>query len=232
MLAASGMKILIVEDDPKTRQLLVQGLGEAGHRCVPAANGEEALHQLEARNGIELVLLDVMMPVCDGWQVLERLRGWGDLTPVVLLSAKHELEDRVRGLRNGADDYLVKPFSWDELEARIEAVGRRAAPALHVGDLEIDLDNRLVRCGANLIEPSPREFALLMYLARRPGRTIGRRKLLSEVWGIDFDPETNLVEVTILRLRRRLKVSRSTQIATVPSRGYTLQVRAPTPGAS
>jgi len=220
------MKILVVEDDPRTRSLLAGGLSESGHECDQAANGEEALARLMGgRARFDLVLLDVMMPVCDGWQVLERLRAARLRTPVVVLTARHEVHERVQGLRLGADDYLIKPFAWAELLARIEAVGRRTQSVLRLGDIEIDLEGRFVRCGELRLELSPREFGLLAFLARDPGRLVTRKELLSEVWGIDFEPGTNLIDVTVSRLRRRLAPSHGVTIQAVPAKGYVLVVQ-------
>jgi two-component system, OmpR family, copper resistance phosphate regulon response regulator CusR len=219
------MRILVVEDDPRTRALLTKGLTESGHECAQAAHGEEALARMaEPEARFDLVLLDVMMPVCDGWQMLARLRGERQRTPVVMLTARHEVHERVQGLKLGADDYLIKPFAWSELLARIEAVGRRTQNALRVGELVIDLEQRHVRCGKLRIELSPREFALLACLAREPGRVFTRKQLLTEVWGIDFDPGTNLVDVAVSRLRRRLTCARGVTIEAEPGQGYALLV--------
>ena len=220
------MKILVVEDDPRTRSLLTKGLGDSGHECAACANGEEALSKLaEKEQRFDLVLLDVMMPVCDGWQTLERLRARRDRTPVVMLTARHEVEERVQGLKLGADDYLLKPFAWSELLARIEAVGRRTQSVLRCGDLELDLEGRFVRCRTLRLELAPREFALLLELARAPGALLTRKALLERVWGIDFDPGTNLVDVAVSRLRRRLHDSHEVSIRAVPGEGYALDLR-------
>ena len=166
-----------------------------------------------------------MMPVCDGWQTLERLRARRDRTPVVMLTARHEVEERVQGLKLGADDYLLKPFAWSELLARIEAVGRRTQGVLRCGDLELDLEGRFVRCRTLRLELAPREFALLLELARAPGALLTRKTLLERVWGIDFDPGTNLVDVAVSRLRRRLHDSHEVSIRAVPGEGYALDLR-------
>ena len=219
------MRILVVEDDPRTRTLLTSGLTESGHACAEAANGEEALALLaREKSHFDLVLLDVMMPVCDGWRTLERLRARRDRTPVVMLTARHEVDERVQGLKLGADDYLIKPFAWAELLARIEAVGRRTRNVLECGELDIDLERRFVRMGSQRIELSPREFALLACLAREPGRLFTRKQLLSEVWGIEFEPGTNMLDVTVSRLRRRLKCARNLAFQAVPGQGYVLEV--------
>ncbi len=218
----------MVEDDPRTRALLVAGLSESGHACTEAGDGAEALARLgQETSRFDLMLLDVMMPVCDGWEVLERRQATGERTPVLVLTARHEVHERVQGLRLGADDYLIKPFAWAELLARIEAVGRRTQSVLRCGDLEIDLERRHVRIGTLRLELSPREFALLARLAREPGRVVTRKQLLSEVWGIDFEPGTNLIDVTVSRLRRRLMHSRRVSFQAVPAQGYALEVDRP-----
>jgi DNA-binding response OmpR family regulator len=219
------MRILVVDDDPRTRELLTKGLEESGHAPGQAANGKEALAILAAgAPRYDLVLLDVMMPELDGWQTLEHLRKEPGTTPVVMLTARHELHERVHGLNLGADDYLIKPFAWSELLARIEAVGRRTRNVITCGDLEIDVRERHVTCGKVRIELSPREFALLDHLARQPGSVVPRKQLLEAIWGITFDPETNVLDVTVSRLRRRLRVSREVHVVAVPGQGYRIEL--------
>jgi len=221
------MRILVVDDDPRTRALLTKGLEESGHEPGQAANGLEALTILAGGTPrYDLVLLDVMMPELDGWQTLERLREGRSTTPVVMLTARQELAERVQGLNLGADDYLIKPFAWSELLARIEAVGRRTQSVLTCGDLEIDIRERHVTCGKLRFELSPREFALLDQLARQPGKVVPRKQLLQSVWGIDFDPETNVLDVTVSRLRRRLQVSREVKIVAEHGQGYRIELGA------
>ena len=224
------MKVLVADDDLLTRNLLSSGLTESGHECVAASDGLEALEHLAAdADGFDLLLLDVMMPRCDGWEVLERLRARGSRVPVVMLTARHEVSERVKGLEAGADDYLIKPFAWSELRARIEAVRRRSQRSLRVGELEIDLEDRVVRCGKLRIELSPREFALLVCLARETSGVLSRKQLLERVWGIDFDPGSNMLDVAISRLRRRLLCTRSVTIESVTGHGYVLRVEGRTP---
>jgi two-component system copper resistance phosphate regulon response regulator CusR len=224
------VRILIVDDDPRTRELLAKGLEESGHEAEEAANGQEALDALALRQGHhDLVLLDVMMPVLDGWQTLERLRESLPSVPVILLTARQELHERVQGLNLGADDYLIKPFAWSELLARIAAVGRRTQSVLRCGDLEIDTRERLVRCGTTRIDLSPREFAVLDHLARAPGKVVSREHLLHEVWGIDFAPDTNVVDVAVSRLRRRLRWSSTVGIVAEPGQGYRIETVPPDP---
>ena len=219
------MRILVVDDDARTRELLQKGLADSGHTCTLVGDGEQALKELShADKEQELVLLDVMMPVMDGWETLRRLRARGVSTPVILLTARGELDERVQGLKLGADDYLIKPYAWSELLARIEAVGRRTQTVLHCGDLEIDLRERHVRIGKLRIELSPREFALLDHLAREPGKVVSRKRLLRDVWGIEFEPTTNVIDVTVSRLRRRLMSSREVRIVAVAGEGYRIEL--------
>jgi len=220
------MRILVVDDDPRTRELLRKGLAESGHETGEAENGMEALALLGSTRQYDLVLLDVMMPRLDGWQTLEQLRKDLDPTPVVMLTARQQLHERVQGLNLGADDYLIKPFAWSELLARIDAVGRRTQRVLHCGDLEIDLRGRYVTCGNVRIDLSPREFALLDQLARCPGKVVARKHLLRTVWGIAFDPNTNVLDVTVSRLRRRLRLSREVTVLAVPGQGYRIELHA------
>lgn len=211
----------MVDDDARTRELLGKGLVDTGHECVFAGDGSQALELVARKTGApELVLLDVMMPVLDGWETLRRMRATGLSTPVILLTARSELDERVQGLQLGADDYLIKPYAWSELLARIEAVRRRTQTVFRCGDLEIDLRERLVRLGNLRIELSQREFALLDHLARTPGKTVTRKQLLRDVWGIEFEPATNLIDVTVSRLRRRLMFSKEVKIVAEAGVGY------------
>ena len=218
------VRILLVDDDPRTRELLAKGLEESGHSAAQASNGQEALDALLVRREHhDLVLLDVMMPVLDGWQTLQKLRAGLGSTPVIVLTARQELHERVQNLNLGADDYLIKPFAWSELLARIAAVGRRTQSLLRCGDLEVDTRERQVRCGTRRIELSPREFAVLDHLVREPGKVVSRERLLHEVWGIDFAPDTNVVDVAVSRLRRRLRWSSTVQIVPEPGEGYRIE---------
>ncbi len=218
------MKLLLVDDDPKFRRYMQRGLEESGMTCQTAADGEEAWAKLRegGPGGFDLVLLDVMMPKSSGWEVLEHLRSSGDLTPVIFLTARHAVEERVKGLRLGADDYIIKPFEFSELLARIEAVRRRheSLAPLVVGNLRIDLAKRLVDAGGMRIELSPREFDLLVTLVRAKGRIFTRAELLKQIWGMDFDPGTNVVNVLVARLRRRLEPWSGGLIRTVVGEGY------------
>ena len=220
------MNLLLVDDDPKFRSYMQKGLQESGMRVETAESGEAATQLLEQRGAgaFDLLLLDVMLPKSSGWDVLERLRQLGDHTPVIFLTARSAVEERVKGLRLGADDYVIKPFEFSELLARIEAVRRRHAtsPVLSVGRLRLDLEHRAVDCGGVRIEMSPREFELLLTLARAKDRVLTREELLERVWGMQFDPGTNVVNVLIARLRRRLEPWAPGVIRTVVGEGYTL----------
>lgn len=218
-------RVLVIDDDPKLRGYIRQGLEESGVACRTAASAEEAARELaESPGAFDLFLLDVMMPGRSGWEMLAELRAGGDQTPVIFLTARQGVEDRVRGLQLGADDYVIKPFELRELLARMEAVHRRRRPlsVLEVADLRIDLARRVVERGGERIEMSPREFDLLHALARAPGRVMSRAELLKEAWGIDFDPGTNLVDVQVARLRRKLHRAGPPVIHTVIGEGYRL----------
>lgn len=220
------MKILIVDDDPKVRGFVSQGLAQHGIESVGAGDGEEAARTLETlANKPDLILLDVMMPGRSGVEFLQDLRAKGSEIPVIFVTAKRAVEDRVQGLRTGADDYILKPFEFDELLARIEAVVRRrqAIPVYEIGDLRIDVGRRIVERGKDRIDLSPKEFDLLRTLAEGRGRTISRQELLRVVWGIHFDPETNVVDALVARLRRRLDRSPPHLIETVIGEGYRLR---------
>lgn len=222
------MKVLIVDDDPKLRRTLQSGLAESGIECRGYGDVNAARAALQDDPGSDdLLLLDVMMPGTNGWDFLAELRSGGDTRPVIFLTARQAVDERVRGLRLGADDYVIKPFDLNELLARIEAVVRRrgAPPSiLAVGDLTIDPTLRRIESPAGPIELSPREFDLLIELARRPNAVRTRAELLESVWHIDFDPGTNVVDVAIARLRRRLHAVTSPRIETVVQKGYRLVV--------
>lgn len=224
------VNLLLVDDDPKFRGYMRQGLEESGMQVETAESGEHAMQLIDERTpgAFDLLLLDVMLPGSSGWEVLENLRRRGDTTPVIFLTARSAVEERVKGLRLGADDYIIKPFEFSELLARIEAVGRRhAAPAtLAAGSLVVDLVRRVVECRGVRIEMSPREFDLLAALLRARGRVLSRSELLEEVWGMTFDPGTNVVNVVVARLRRRLEAWAPDLIRTVVGEGYALDPEA------
>lgn len=220
------VNLLLVDDDPKFRAFMLKGLEESGMRVETAESGERASQILaeRGRGSFDLLLLDVMLPGSSGWDVLEELRRGGDPTPVIFLTARSAVEERVKGLRLGADDYIIKPFEFSELLARIEAVRRRNAnvSVLVVGKLRMDLEHRVVDCQGVRIEMSPREFELLLTLARAKGRVLSRSELLEQVWGMPFDPGTNVVNVVVARLRRRLDAWAPDMIRTVVGEGYQL----------
>ena len=204
-----GRKILIIEDDAETAAYLARGLSQEGHSVEQATNGQDGLFQ--ATDGsFDLIILDRMVPVLDGLSVLKALRAAKIETPVLVLSALGSVGDRIEGLECGSDDYLVKPFSFAELLARANALLRRSEsrvtsdPRLAVGDLEIDLLSRTVKRGGKKIELKPREYLLLEYFARNEGRVVTRTMLLEQVWDYHFDPATNVIDVHVSRLRRKL----------------------------
>ncbi|HSM26787.1 MAG TPA: heavy metal response regulator transcription factor [Thioalkalivibrio sp.] len=222
------MKILIVEDEPKTGEYLRQGLSEAGFVVDLARDGLDGLH-LATTGSYDLLLLDVMLPRMDGWTVLQALRASGREFPVLFLTARDEVEDRVRGLELGADDYLVKPFAFSELLARVRSLLRRGrskeSEVLTAADLEIDLLRRRVSRGGTRIELTAKEFALLELLVRRQGEVLPRSLIASQVWDMNFDSDTNVIEVAVRRLRAKVDESFEPRlIRTVRGMGYVLEV--------
>jgi DNA-binding response OmpR family regulator len=199
------MRVLVAEDDQVIADFVSQGLREAGYAVDVAATGPEALRSALDGN-YDAAVMDVMLPELDGLSVIEQLRARRKQTPVLILSARHTVDDRVKGLQAGGDDYLTKPFAFAELLARLQALLRRAGGAaeptrLVVGDLALDLLSRKVERAGRAIELRPREFALLEYLMRHPGRVLSKTMILSHVWGYSFDPGTNVVDVLVSRLR-------------------------------
>ncbi|MBX3484714.1 response regulator transcription factor [Phenylobacterium sp.] len=221
------MNILLLEDDPKTSAFVAQGLEEAGHCVSVHTAGENALREALDRP-FDILVLDRMVRGMDGLTVLTQVRAHGCQTPTIMLTALARVEDRVVGLQAGADDYLVKPFAFAELAARITALARRpplaeAAAVLRVGDLEMDVHRREVRRGGRHIDLQPREFSLLEQLMRNPDRVVTRTMLLDRVWNLGFDPRTNIVESHMSRLRAKLSEGFATQpIRTVRGSGYIL----------
>ena len=203
------MRILVIEDDANVAGFVAKGLREAGHVVDVADNGKDGLF-LATTEAYDALVLDRMLPQVDGLTVLRTLRASGSAVPVLLLSALGEVDDRVQGLRAGGDDYLTKPFAFVELLARIEVLARRpragAAPetVLRVADLELDLLARSVRRAGHAIELQPREFRLLEYLMRHAGHVVTRTMLLEAVWDYHFDPQTNVIDVHVSRLRAKL----------------------------
>ena len=224
------MRLLVVEDDREARDYLLKGLKESGHVADHAADGEDG-YALARDGGYEVMVVDRMLPKLDGLAMVERLRAEGVPTPVLFLSALGRVGDRVNGLRAGGDDYLVKPYAFAELLARVEALGRRRAPAsaetvLRVGELKMDLLARTVTRGGARIELQPREFSLLEYLMRHAEHVVTRTMLLENVWEYHFDPQTNVIDVHISRLRAKIdKGFEAPLLHTVRGAGYS--IRAP-----
>ncbi len=223
------MKILIVEDEHKTGEYLRQGLGEAGFVVDLARDGTDGLHQA-LQEPYDLVILDVMLPGIDGWQVLQAIRKRGLQMPVLFLTARDQVEDRIKGLELGADDYLVKPFSFAELLARVRTILRRGRSGtepttLLVADLELDLLRRRVTRGGRKIDLTAKEFGLLELLMRRRGEVLPRSLIASQVWDMNFDGDTNVIEVAMRRLRVKVDEGREVKlIQTVRGMGYVLEV--------
>jgi two-component system, OmpR family, response regulator len=224
-------RILVVEDDDDTRDYLAKGLRESGYTVEATASGRDGLmHAIgTGESAFDALVLDRMLPDLDGLSLLKSVRAAGVQTPAILLTAMSAIDERVRGLRAGADDYMVKPFSFAELSARLEAVLRRPAEtraeptALTCADLELDLIARTARRGDRTIELLPREFQMLEYLMRRQGRVVTRTMLLEGVWDYRFDPRTNVIDVHISRLRRKIDADGEPPlIHTVRGSGYKL----------
>ena len=224
------MKILIIEDEPKTGEYLRQGLSEAGFVVDLAQNGIDGLHLAE-HGDYELVILDVMLPGMDGWQILQTLRQRGLEMRAMFLTARDQVEDRVKGLELGADDYLVKPFSFAELLARVRTLLRRGPiglenTKLQVADLALDLLRRRVSRAGKRIDLTAKEFALLELLMRRQGEVLPRSLIASQVWDINFDSDTNVIEVAIRRLRLKIDDGQAVKlIQTVRGMGYVLEAQ-------
>lgn len=222
------MRILVVEDDEVAAEYVKKGLSEAGHVVDMATDGDLALEMASAAD-YDALILDRMLPKKDGLTVLSELREAGNATPVLILSALGETDHKVEGLRAGGDDYLGKPYSFTELLARVEAIGRRSDPTaavtkLKVGDLEMDLLARTVHREGQKILLQPREFRLLECLMRNAGRVVTRTMLLEKVWDYHFDPQTNVIDVHISRLRGKIDKEFETPLLhTVRGAGYRLQ---------
>ena len=223
------MNVLLVEDDPGVGGFVAAELRTAGHACVHKTDGEDAL--LEARNTVyDVLVIDRMLPRMDGLTLIKTLRDGGSNTPMLVLSALGEVDDRVQGLKCGADDYLVKPFSMAELLARLEVLHRRAntpstqsQTTLQVGDLTMDLLSQEVKRMGEAITLQPREYKLLKYLMCHEGQVVTRAMLLEQVWGYHFDPQTNVIDVHVSRLRQKIDKGFDTpMLATVRGAGYRL----------
>lgn len=222
------MRVLVIEDDLEAARYLRKGLKESGHVADHAADGVDGLAMARVEN-YDVLIVDRMLPSLDGLTLIERLREDDCLVPILILSALGEVDDRVKGLKAGSDDYLVKPYSFAELLARIEALVRRQTPDIlatdiQVGDLEMNLLSRQVTRAGQEISLQPREFALLEYLMRRSGQTVTRTMLLEGVWDYHFDPQTNVIDVHISRLRAKIDKGFETELLyTVRGAGYCLR---------
>lgn len=227
------MRILVVEDDKDVAGFVVKGLREAGHTVEHADNGRDGLF-MGASENFDAIILDRMLPGgIDGLRLLETLRAQDNATPVLFLSALAQVDDRVKGLKAGGDDYLTKPFAFAELLARVEAMARRGkgegpTTRLSVGDLEMDLLSRGVKRAGQKVDLQPREFRLLEYLMRHAGQVVTRTMLLEGVWDYHFDPQTNVIDVHISRLRQKIdKPFEAPLLHTVRNAGYMLRVEEP-----
>ena len=221
------MRLLVVEDDKKIASFVVNGLKQSGYAVDHSADGESAL-VLAENTPYDAAIVDLMLPKLDGLSLIQRLRAQGQRLPVLILSAKASVDDRVKGLQAGSDDYLTKPFAFSELLARVQALIRRSTQAaeptkLTVGDLMLDLLTREVTRGVERIELQPREFALLEYLMRNAGRTVTKTMVLEHVWDYSFDPQTNVVDVLVHRLRAKVDPDK-TRLHTIRGVGYALRV--------
>jgi len=225
------MKILIVEDEPKTGNYLKQGLTEAGFIVDLARDGMDGMH-LALTEVFDLIVLDVMLPTMNGWQVLQAIRKTGKDMPVLFLTARDQVEDRVKGLELGADDYLVKPFAFSEFLARVRSLLRRGKTKepeiLRVADLELDLLRRRVIRGGRRIDLTAKEFGLLELLLRRQGEVLPRSLIASQVWDMNFDSDTNVIDVAVRRLRSKVDDGFDPRlIRTVRGMGYVLEAQEP-----
>lgn len=222
------MRILVVKDDKKTATFISKGLRRAGFAVDHADNGEDGLH-LALTEPYDAAVIDIMLPQGDGLSLLNEIRRQGINTPVMILSAKRSVDDRIRGLQTGGDDYLTKPFSFAELLARLRALVRRASGAaeptyLKAGELTMDLLRRKVVSGEKELELQPREFALLEYLMRHAGAVVSKTMLLEHIWGYEFEPQTNVVDVLVCRLRKKIDIHPSEKrLQTIRGVGYVLK---------
>ena len=221
------MNLLVIEDDDETGQFIKNGLVQAGHKVDLTDNGRDGLY-LATTGDFDLIVIDRMLPLVDGLTIVRTLRASDNRIPIVVLSALGEIDHRVAGLNAGADDYLVKPFAFSELEARVGALLRRVTPegpetSLRVGDLEMNLITREVERNGKSIDLQPREFRLLEYLMRHAGQVLTRTMLLEHVWDYHFDPQTNVIDVHVSRLRSKIDKGFEVQLLhTVRGAGYKL----------
>ncbi|UCF02323.1 MAG: response regulator transcription factor [Deltaproteobacteria bacterium] len=222
------MRILLIEDDLKLASFILKGFKEAGFAVDHCADGEDGLH-MASNEPYDAAIVDIMLPKLDGFSLIDELRRRKNTTPVIILSAKRSVDDRIKGLQTGGDDYLVKPFSFAELLARVQALIRRASGAaepntLVVGDLSMDLLTRKVIRGGKKIDLPPLEFSLLEYLMRNAGNVVSKTMIMEHVWDYNFDPQTNVVEVRICKLRDKIDDDFEKKlIHTVYGAGYVLE---------
>lgn len=223
------MRVFVADDDEKILLFIVNGLKQEGYMVDSARDGEEAWSVLSTRT-YDAAVLDIMMPKLDGLSVIQRIRDEGVKTPILILSAKHEVDDRVSGLKIGGDDYLVKPFAFSELAARLQSLIRRSRgtsdpTSYAIGDLSIDLLKHEARRGGKRIDLQPREFSLLHYLMRNANRVVSKTMIMENVWGYNFDPQTNVVESRISRLREKVDAGFDVPlIHTVRGVGYAIRI--------
>jgi len=223
------MRVLIIEDDQQIASFVTKGLKQAGFAVDHVSDGEEGLQMAEL-NPYDVMVIDIMLPGLDGFSVIESLRSKGNTIPILVLSARGSLDDKLKGFQSGSDDYLTKPFSFSELQARLQALLRRTTRGqvknvLEIGDLKMDLLSRKVSRGDREIELQPREFTLLEYLMRNSGNVVSKTMILEHVWDYHFDPQTNVVDVLVHRLRT--KIDKDFQIKllhTIRGVGYVLKV--------
>ena len=225
------MKILIIEDEPKTGQYLRQGLTESGFIVNLSSNGIDGLYHATSQHH-DLIILDVMLPDLSGWQILAQLRKQDNETPVIFLTARDKVEDRIKGLELGADDYLIKPFSFSELLARVRAILKRGNKSntenntLCIADLELDLLRRKVQRAGQKITLTAKEFNLLEFFMRHQGEVLSRALIASEVWDMNFDSDTNVIDVSIRRLRNKIDTPFDTKLLqTMRGMGYVLEAK-------
>lgn len=224
------MKILLVEDDEITASFITKGLKEVGYVVIHTKNGEDGLH-LALNEDFDAAIIDIMLPKLDGLSLINRIRRKKVMTPVIVLSARGSVDDRIEGLRSGSDDYMIKPFSLSELIVRVQSLIRRAnavsePTSLTVGDLSLDLFSRKINKNGVEIKLKPKEFSLLEYLMYNSGRVVSKEMIMDHVWDYSFDPGTNVVESQICRLRNKLDCSDDNKlIHTVKGIGYVLEKR-------
>ena len=224
------MKLLLIEDDQVIANFVIKGLNEAGFSVDHMNDGQAGLNAALQEN-YDLAIIDIMLPKLDGLSIISRIREKKLNTPIIILSAKRTVDDRINGLQHGGDDYLTKPFSFSELLARVEALLRRASnivepTTLEIEDLELDLLSRTARRAGKKIDLQPKEFALLEYLARNTGRVLSKTMIMERVWNYDFDPGTNVVEARISKLREKVdKNHDASLIHTVRGLGYVLKIQ-------